>query len=190
MTDYRQIIKKYLDKERFEHSLNTAAEAVKLARAYGADEEKAYTAGMLHDIAKCLTAEDAIAAVRKYGAEADDYCLANAELLHGMVGALIAEHELKIADREILSAIDCHTTGKKGMTLLDSIIYIADLIEPLREFKGIGEIRQAAYRDLNAAVILAAKSVIAYVMERGLVVHPKTVDAYNDAILKRRNTVG
>jgi predicted HD superfamily hydrolase involved in NAD metabolism len=190
MRDYTEVIRSFLDERRFSHSVSTAAEAVKLAMRYGADEDKAHEAGMLHDIAKCLSPGEAIAAAERYGVAVDDYCRVNTELLHGAVGAAIAKQVIGITDGDVLTAIACHTTGKRGMSLLDKIIYIADLIEPSRDFDGIEEIRETAYEDLDEAVIQASKSVINYVLKRELVLHPDTIDAYNDSILKRRNAIG
>lgn len=190
MTGFHETIRKYLDEKRSLHSINTAAEALKLAKKFGCDEEKAYAAGMLHDIAKCLDKNDMFELAKKYNIEIDKYCKMNKELFHGILGAEIARNELQITDEEVLNAIRCHTTGKKDMTLLDKIIYIADLIEPLRDFKGIEAIRRMAYEDLDEAVVMAARSIMQYVMEQGHVIHPNTVDAYNDLLIKRRNTVG
>lgn len=190
MKDYLETAKKYLKGGRYEHSVNTAKEAAALARAYGADENKAYTAGILHDLAKDFTKKEALLQAAKYGIEVDGYCRENIELLHGLLSAEIAKKELDVQDEEILSAIACHTTGKRGMSLLDKIIYVADLIEPKRGFAGIEDIRNTAYNDMDKAVLTAVKSVLAYVMERGLVIHPDTIEAYNDITIKRRETLG
>lgn len=190
MTEYLGIIRNYLDEKRCLHSVNTAQEAVKLAKKFGGDEEKAYIAGILHDIAKCMDKKDMLKLAKKYDIEIDTYCMNNMELFHGLLGAAIVKNELKIDDEEILSAIRCHTAGKKDMALLDKITYMADLIEPSRKFSGIKAIRRMAYKDLDEAVFMAARSILKYVMEQGHVIHPDTVDAYNDVLIKRRNTVG
>lgn len=190
MTDYHALITARLDDKRCIHSKGTADEAFKLAQRFGCDVQKAYTAGLLHDIAKCLSPQEACEKANAYGIEINQYFENNPELMHGEVGAAIAEYELQIHDEEILSAIRCHTTGKRDMSLLDKIIYIADLIEPSRNFEGIAEIRRMAYKDLDNAIVMAVRSILDYVMKRGLVIHPATVDAYNDIIIKRRNLFG
>ena len=190
MTDYHALINTRLDGKRCIHSESTADEAIKLAQRYGFDTQKAYTAGLLHDLAKCLSPQEACEKAKAYGIGINEYYENNPELMHGAVGAAIAEYELHIHDEEILSAIRCHTTGKKDMSLLDKIIYMADLIEPSRNFEGIDEIRRMAYEDLDKAIVMAVRSILDYVMKRGLVIHPDTVDAYNDIIIKRRNLFG
>ena len=134
MTGFDDAIHRYLDEKRCLHSVNTAKEAVKLAKKFGCDEEKACTAGILHDIAKCLDEKDMLKLAKKYDIEIDGYCKINKELFHGTLGAEIVKNELKVFDGEILNAIRCHTTGKKDMTLLDKIILYCGSDRTVEEF--------------------------------------------------------
>jgi predicted HD superfamily hydrolase involved in NAD metabolism len=191
MTDYHALIRQRLNEKRRVHSENTAAEAEKLAKRYGCDEQKAYTAGLLHDIAKCLSQDEASALAAKYGVAIDEYAQNNPELIHGPLGAAIVQNELKIRDEEILDAIRYHTTGRRGMSLMEKIIYLADVIEPTNVFEGVEDIRRMAYEDLDGAIVLSAINTLDFVLKRRLVIHPDTVDAYNDImIIKRRNLIG
>lgn len=183
MTDYKKYLdylKEMIDEKRLRHSIGTADEAVKLARRYGADEDKAYTAGLLHDAAKgkCQYGLNHLAA--EYGMVIDEIESKNIELIHGRLGAAMIEKQLGIHDEDILSAIRWHTTGRKGMSLLEKIIYLADLIEPGRHFEGIEEIRRIAYRNIDEAMRAALKQVIDFVQSQGFALHPSSIEAYND----------
>lgn len=165
--------KKKICRERFIHSVSTAVEAAALARVYGADPVKAQIAGLLHDVGKGHASE----AVR-CGILFDEIEAQNPELAHGRIGAAMVKMDLGLDDPEILSAIMYHTTGKAGMSLLDKIIYIADIIEPGRTFVGVEQIRALAREDIDAALKYALKQIMAFVKSRGFALHPKSVEAY------------
>ena len=183
-TDIIDTLKSYIDEERLAHSKSTAQTAVELAVRFGADEEKAYTAGLLHDIAKCLSREKLLFLSDKYSYKLSDVEKKNTKLLHGPLGALILKNELGIKDEDILSAVQYHTTGRPNMSLLEKIIYIADLIEPLRKFNGITEIREIAENDIDLAVHLASRRVLEYILKEDAAIHKNTVLVYNELISK------
>ena len=179
-------IKRHIDKKRFRHSVNTAKEAVKLAKAYGADQSKAYVAGLLHDVAKVSrVALDQLA--KDYCISVDEFETRNPELTHGKLGAIMVSRQLGIKDKEILLAIRWHTTGRANMTLLEKIVYIADVIEPGRTFPGIDQIRKLAYQDIDAALILSLECVMQFVQSKGFSLHPKSVEAH--AYLKKQEEI-
>jgi predicted HD superfamily hydrolase involved in NAD metabolism len=173
-------VKGRISEKRYIHSLNTAKEAVALARKYGADENKAYIAGLLHDVAKGLPASSLEYIAKVNGIPVDEYELSNPELMHGKIGAAIVSRELDIKDEEILSAIKWHTTGHKNMTLLEKIIYLADIIEPGRNFPETEALRAIAYKDLNEAMLKGLWHVMSFVKEKGLTLHPNSVEAYEN----------
>lgn len=154
--------------------------AEELALIHGVDTKKAYLAGLLHDIAKGWCRFGLKKHAEKHGVAADAYEQDNPELLHGRLGAAIACKELGIDDEDVLNAICWHTTGRAGMSLLEKIIYIADLTEPGREFEGIDQIRDLARIDINAAMCTALKSVMDFVKQKGFALHPKSAEAYDD----------
>lgn len=176
--EIREFVRNKTDKKRYKHSVATANEALSLARRYGADEDKAYIAGLLHDIAKGLEADDLINIVNQSGLEVDEYELKNPELMHGKAGAAIACKELGICDEEILSAIRWHTTGRENMPLLEKIIYIADIIEPGRDFDETDTLRRAAYYDIDSAMLQGLEHVMRFVKIKGFSLHPKSMEAY------------
>jgi predicted HD superfamily hydrolase involved in NAD metabolism len=185
MYNLEDIIKKLrtlIDERRLSHSIGVSQCAVKLAKHYGADVEKAEVAGLVHDCAKCLPYEESIRLCGIYGFEPDSISKANKALLHAPLGAFLAEDRFQIQDREILSAVACHTTGKKDMTLLEKIICLADYIEDSRRYSGVEDIRAIAYVDINKALLTALEMSIRVVLDRGKLLHPMTVEARNSLL--------
>ncbi len=172
-------LKNTLSEKRYKHCLGVCEEAVKLAEKYGADKDKAYTAGLLHDCAKGCTLDEQLALCEKYGIALDAITLKCPAVIHAPLGAKIAEAEYGTDDAEILEAIRCHTVGKAGMSLLDKIIYIADMIEPMRDFDGVKKLRKAAYEDIDEAFIMGLKQSIVHNAEKNRIIHPATIEAWN-----------
>ncbi len=186
-----QKIKSYLEErlspKRYKHSLGVAEEAVRLAKRYGADEDKAYLAGLVHDSAKEVDPETAIELLEnKYGEKVEAVARCAPKLLHGPLGAHIAKSEFGICDAEILDAVRYHTTAKADMDILTKIIYIADYIEPNRSFDGVDELRKAAYEDIDKSIITGIDYTLTELLEAGRVFHPDTVYARNYLILQRQ----
>jgi predicted HD superfamily hydrolase involved in NAD metabolism len=171
-------VKKRINEKRYTHSLNTAIEAAALAKKYGADESKAYVAGLLHDAAKGLPSSSLISIAAENGIEVDEYEMNNPELMHGKIGAAIVSRELGIKDEDILSAIKWHTTGHENMSLLEKIIYLADIIEPGRNFPETEALRAVAYKDIDEAMLKGLGHVMNFVKEKGLTLHPNSALAY------------
>jgi len=192
MTDDLATMERYLrghlDEKRLLHSVRTADEAVTLAKRYGADEHKALVAGLLHDVAKGSCRHGLFDVAKQYKVDVDPVERDNPELLHGKVGAAMVRDDLGITDEDILSAIRWHTTGHADMSLLEKIIYIADLIEPGRSFEGIDQIRDLACQDIDEAMLTALKQVMAFVKSKGFTLHPNSVEAYQYILNKRRNS--
>ncbi len=187
LTNIDQYLHEHLDADRLQHSRNTAEVAVELAKRYGADEHKALVAGLLHDVAKGICRHGMLNVAEQYHVDVDEVEKTNPELLHGKLGAAMVKTDLGISDDEILSAIRWHTTGRANMSLLEKIIYLADLIEPSREFAGIDEIRKLAYQDIDEAMLVALKQVMDFVKGRGFMLHPSSMEAYQYIENIRRN---
>ena len=138
-----QKVQMQMSERRFRHVLGVEETAVALAAKYGADEAKASIAALTHDYAKERPNDEFELIIRRDGF---DLALLNYgnEIWHGLVGADIVQRELAIDDEEILQAIRVHTTGAAKMSLLDKIIYVADYIEPGRDFPGVKEAREIA----------------------------------------------
>lgn len=178
----KEKLKKALSEKRYKHCLGVCDEAVKMAERFGADKEKAYLAGLLHDCAKGYTNDEQIELCGRYGVELDDITFACKPVIHAPLGAAIAKNEYGIDDEEILEAIRCHTVAKENMSLLDKIIYIADMIEPMRDFPGVDKLRKTAYDDIDKAVIMGLKKSIVFNAEKNKIIHPNTISAWNDML--------
>ena len=167
----------YLDEKRIGHVAGCESEAVMLAKHWGEDPEIAATAGILHDITKKLDAEDQLNLCRKYGIICDNAERSNPKLLHAKTGAARARDLFGISDA-IYEAIRWHTTGKPDMTLLEKIIYLADFIEPTRDFPGVEALRELAYEDLNQATAVGLRMSLEEIRSNGREPYPDTVEAY------------
>lgn len=162
--------------KRIPHIKGTEEEAVKLARRWGVDPEKARKAAILHDCTKYLNLEEQLKLCAKYDILLDNVEKSALKLLHSKTGAAIAAHEFGM-DEEIVQAICWHTTGKGDMTRLEKILYIADYMEPTRNFDGVEKLRGLVYEDLDRAVLLGLEMSIQEMTEMGNPVHYRTIEA-------------
>jgi len=172
----RPVALSYLKHRRIPHVLGTEQEAIRLAQRYGADVEKARRAALLHDCTKKLEMEEQMALCEKYGMELDELEQVALKLLHSKTGAAIARDVFGVDD-EIYSAIYYHTTGRANMTLLEKIIYLADYIEPTRDFPDVDVLRKACYEDLDRGLLLGLEMSIEEMQRMGNPVHHATVEA-------------
>ena len=174
-----------LSEKRYTHSVYVAHTSVDLAKTFGADINKAFIAGLVHDCAKSLSFDEAIAVAQKYNYEIDSVTLKCPPIIHADVGMLLAENEYGIKDREILDAIRYHTIAREGMTLLDKILYVADMIEPMRDFPRVGELREYAKSDIDKAFCESLRSTLEFNLKKGNIIHPNTLLAWNEIISKK-----
>ena len=173
-------LKKYLDADRYQHTMGVMYTAAALAMNYNCDIKKAQVAGLLHDCAKNIPNKKKLKMCQKYKIPVTDLERDNPFLLHAKLGAFLAETKYDVTDLEILDAITWHTTGTSNMSMLEKIIYIADYIEPNRkEIPGLQEIRGIVFRDIDQAVCLSAGSTVRYLENGGKAVDPMTVKTYN-----------
>ncbi|MBR5471693.1 MAG: bis(5'-nucleosyl)-tetraphosphatase (symmetrical) YqeK [Oscillibacter sp.] len=172
----RPVALSYLKHKRIPHVLGTEQEAIRLAQRYGADVEKARVAALLHDCTKRLSMEEQLVLCAKYGIELDELEQKALKLLHSKTGAAIARDVFGV-DEEIYSAIWYHTTGHAGMTLLEKIIYLADYIEPTRDFPGVDALREACYEDLDKGLLMGLEMTIEEMTNMGNPVHHATIAA-------------
>ena len=172
----RKMAYAYLDEKRVPHVRGCEQEAVCLAGKWGADGGLAAEAGILHDITKKLKGFEQLILCEEYGIITDVDEKANFKLLHSKTGAAFARDQFGICD-EVYTAILWHTTGRADMTLLEKIIYIADYIEPTRDFEGVDLLRQLAYTDLDSAVIKGLQMSLEELQKRDAVPHANSVSA-------------
>lgn len=175
----KESLMKSIGQKRYEHSLGVMDTSIGLAKHYNIDVEKAKLAGLLHDCAKFRDSQYLLKRVNDFDIMLDEITLQNKELIHGPLGAKIAELVYGITDCEILDAIRYHTTGKENMSPLEKIIYIADYIEPNRSFPGVDWFRKYAFKDLDKCLRLSMDHTIKYLIEKGNLIHLDTIKARN-----------
>lgn len=179
-----QKIQMRMSEQRFKHVLGVEETAVALAKKYGASPEKASIAALTHDYAKERPDEEFKMVIVRDGFDPELLNYNNA-IWHGLVGASFVERELGITDVEILHAIRVHTTGAAKMSLLDKIIYVADYIEPGRDFPGVQDARAIAWADLDEAVAFETKHTLAHLLAQEQQIYPKTIETYNYWVAKK-----
>jgi predicted HD superfamily hydrolase involved in NAD metabolism len=172
-------LQKNLTQKRYIHSINVMNTAVRLAQKYGADLENAAYAGLLHDCARDIGGEKLFELCLKFGIHIDEISGRQPELLHAQLGSKLALTEYEIDNLQVLKAIEYHITGCPGMDMLACIVFTADYIEPGRDFKGVDIIREEAYKNIDKAMILGINSTIGYVLQKGGLLHPDTVNTLN-----------
>ena len=183
----KEKLKGKLKKNRYIHTLGVAKEARRLALIYGEDADKAYLAGLLHDCAKGYSIDEQIKLSKEYGVELDDNLLNSPPVIHGFLGVEIAKREYGVSDIEILNAIRYHTVGRAGMTVLEKIVYIADLTEENRDFDGVEELRENVDKDLDRTLILCLKQQFVVQGMRENTIHPNMVYMWNDLLIKNKD---
>ena len=172
----RPIALSFLKPKRMPHVLGTEQEAIRLARRYGADETDARIAALLHDCTKKLDMEQQLALCRRYDIRLDELEQHALKLLHAKTGAAVARDIFGVKDA-VYEAIRWHTTGKPDMTLLEKVIYLADYIEPNRDFPGVDELRRAVYDDLDKGLLMGLSDTIDEMERMGNPVHHDTLEA-------------
>ncbi len=181
LSQLRSVALSYLNYRRIPHVLGTEQEAIRLAERYGGDVEKARRAALLHDCTKKLGMEEQLALCKQYGIQLDELEQREVKLLHSKTGAAIAR-DIYGVDDEICSAIWYHTTGHANMSKLEKIIYLADYIEPSRNFPGVDKLRKVCYEDLDKGLLLGLEMTIEEMTNTGNPVHRATIEA-RDALI-------
>lgn len=175
----RRKMEKVLDPKRFEHTLGVAYTASALAMCYDVDINKAQTAGLLHDCAKCMSNEKKLSICEKHHIPVNEVERKNPFLLHAKVGSYVAMKQFNIHDQDIINAILNHTTGRPGMSQLEKIIYIADYIEPSRkQAPNLTKLRRLAFQDLDQALLQVLGDTLHYLESINSPIDPMTQKTY------------
>ena len=188
MTDRNMLLASLrLSDRRLTHTLGVEKAALTIAARHfpALREEEVSAAALLHDCTKKLSMEEQLALCEQYGIALDELERKNLKLLHAKTGAAIARDLFGVSD-EIYWAIYWHTTGKADMTKLEKVIYLADYIEPSRDFPGVEKLRRAVHTDLEHGLLMALEDSIEEMRQRGNPVHPNTVEA-RDYLLRGKN---
>lgn len=182
MDSIHEYIENNLNEKRRAHVYGVVETAKKLAEKYGCDIEKAETAALYHDMFRSTPVEVLNMYVRQLGL--DPAYIDNANLAHGPVAAIIMKRDYGIDDQELLDAVRYHTTGRAGMSTLEKVVYLADAIEPGRNYPTVDEARKIAENSLDDACLFSMERSINYIRERGLFLHEDTIKA-RDYLLKK-----
>lgn len=170
-----------MSEKRFRHVLGVETAALELARQYGCDEQKASLAALLHDYAKEVDDQVFLDLIDDYQLGEDLKAWGN-NVWHGMVGAYKIRQDFGLDEPEILQAIQRHTVGAAEMTLLDKVLYVADYIEPNRDFPGVDEARRLAKLSLDKAVAFETAQTVAHLAKKGIPIYPQTIETYNSYV--------
>lgn len=183
--EFFEIIKTRLTPQRLYHSICVAEKAKHLAERYGADPDKAYTTGLVHDIMKNESVETMLEIIENDGQTLTESEKAITVTLHAIAGEIYLRKNLNVTDEEILSAVRWHTTGKENMSLFEKIIYVADLVSDDREYPDVKEVRQLAEENLDKTLLRGLSFTIEDNAKKYKFIHNDTVKAYNYYLAER-----
>lgn len=182
LEEYTEIIKPKLKESRFIHSKAVASAAVDLAKRYGADVKKAETAGILHDIMKNTPGDEQLKMLSHFGIILSDIEKITPCLWHQISGAAYCRHVLCLED-DICEAVRWHTSGKKDMSLLEKVIFVADFISEDRSYPGVEDMREYACESLEKAMAEGLAFTIRDIAKNHRPIISDTIDAYNQAVI-------
>ena len=182
----RELVRSRLSDKRYEHTLNVKKMAVRLAKRYGVDEDRAALAALLHDSAKEISKDEMRELMRQYPQYAEGGEERPTPVWHGICAAILARTQWGVEDEAILSAIACHTAGKAGMSKLDKVVYLADMTSKERDWPGVGKLRKLEMKDLDAAMLAALKQTNEFVLSQGKPLDPQSAAAYEDILAHQK----
>ena len=182
--EIKAMLKARMNEHRFEHSLNVAKRAVFLAEKNGTDPEKAYFAGLIHDICKGITHEEQLAVIENGGIELDEDTKKSPALWHSIAGAVYAEHELGVTDEDVLNAVRYHTSGRGNMSILEKVVYMADLTSAERNYPDAEYTRNLTDKNLDEGIAYGVRWIAGDLERRGF---PKGKDT--EALLEEYKNV-
>lgn len=182
---YKGIIRQMMGERRYNHCINVADEAARLAEKYGADIEKARVAGILHDITKEVDFEKQLQIIKSGDIILTDVEKRTNKLWHAISGSVYIQKELNIDDDDIINAIRYHTTGRAGMSLLEKVIFLADFTSCERDYPDVDVIREKAEISLEEGMLYGIQFTLTRLVLNGGYISENAIDAYNEILLNR-----
>ena len=176
MEELERIVIRLLNPNRVAHVLGCRDTAAELARRWGENVTDAARAGLLHDITKAIDGPLQLTLCGEYGTILSEFGQRHPKTLHALTGSLVAERIFG-ENENVVSAICHHTTGKANMTTLEKIIYVADYMEPCRDFPGVDKLRELAFTDLDAALKMGLEMTLENLISRKLEISPESREA-------------
>lgn len=186
----REYIRPLMTEYRYRHSLGVEKQAVYMARRHGADVEKAALAGILHDVCKDMPKGPLLQTILESGIINGIDFAASPQLIHSYAGALYLQSHMDIHDPEVIDAVRYHTTGRGGMSLLETIVYLADLTSEDREYGDVEEMRRLCEVDLRGAMVRALTHTVGELARKGRLICPDTKEACREYSVKIPTTNG
>lgn len=183
--DYKIIIRELMGDKRYVHSVNVSKEAVRLAKKYGADPEKAAVAGILHDIAKEFSPEKQLQIIADGDIILSEVEKSSPKLWHSIAGSVYIQTELGITDVDIINAIRYHTSARAGMSLLEKVIFLADFTSEERDYPDIDVIREKAEISLEEGMLYGIRFTLKHLLRKAALISPDAIGAYNEIIINR-----
>ncbi len=180
----KELLESRLTEKRYYHSLCVADEAKRLAEKYGADADKAYLAGLLHDVTKNSSVNEHLNIFNDSAIILTDIEQNALKLWHAISGAAYVENVLNIKDKDIISAIRYHTTARENMSLFEKVLYIADFTSKDRDYDDVEVMRNLSNESLEKAMEYALNYTIRELCDKKAAIHPDTLKAYNQLILR------
>ena len=182
--EIKAVLKNRMNEHRYEHSLNVAKRAAFLAEKYGADAEKARFAGLIHDICNGIPQEEQLAIIEKEVITLDENTKKSPALWHSIAGAIYCEHELGVTDKDVLNAVRYHTSGRGNMSILEKVVYMADLTSAERNYPDAEYTRNLTDKSLDEGIAYGVRWIAGDLERRGL---PKGKDT--EALLEEYKNV-
>jgi nicotinate-nucleotide adenylyltransferase len=170
--------------KRVAHVIGCSETAKKLALIHGADPVDAERAGILHDVTKALSGADQLRLCERYGIIISEFDRAHTKLLHAVTGAAVAKFVFG-ENEAVCNAIRWHTSGRAGMSVLEKIIYIADYMEPNRDFPGVERLRELAFTDLDAAMLMGLEMTAEHLRSQGAEMGRHSIEAIQELSAKK-----
>ena len=177
--EYVELIKNNLSEYRFHHSMCVAKKAKELAEKHGLNADKAYLAGILHDVTKEMPNDEQIALIEKYDRPLTYVERGNHRVFHQMSGAVYVKNILGIDDEDIIGGIRYHTTGRENMSKFEMIIYLADFTSEDRHYPDVDIMREKTENSLYEGMLYSLKYTIKSVVSENRLLHPDTLNCYN-----------
>lgn len=186
LNEMKELLEASIPGKRFRHSVAVYETAMKMAEVFACDKEKVAIAALLHDCGREVPTKESVAWAKAHDFPVDEIEANQPILLHSKIGTYFAKEKYGISDVEILDAIRYHTTGINNMTDLAKIVFLADIIEPNRDYPGVEELRKVSFKNLNKAMLMAYSNTTIYLFEQGLLVHPNCIKGYNELVMQGR----